>query len=112
MKDYAKYNVLQSLDNAIAYTSYDEDVERSDKVESLIKAFKARIARIYNGGDSSYSECMMQDLFDVIAGNTQYTNLDEFRHKYVSGGCEWDGENLTIRFEDCGENMVNVITVL
>lgn len=112
MKDYAKDNVLQSLDNAITYTSYDEDRERRGKVAALVEAFKTRIARIYNGGDSPYSEKMLQDLYDVLAGNTQYTNLDEFQHKYVSGGCEWDGETLTIAFEDCNENVINVITVL
>lgn len=109
MKDYAKNNVLQSLDNAITYTSYDEDRERRDKVATLIEAFKARIARIYNGGDSPYSEHMMQDLCDAMAGNTSF---DEFRCKYASGGCEMDYSDLTIRFGDCEENMVNVITVL
>lgn len=112
MIDYAKDNVLQSLDNAITYASYDEDRERGRKVADLVEAFKARVARIYHGGDSPYSEKMLENLYDVLAGNTQYTNIDEFRRKYVSGGCEMDYDNLTIQFEDCGENIINFITVL
>lgn len=112
MDTYAKDNVLKSLENAITYTSFDDDWERRCKVAALIEAFKARISRIYNGGDSPYSRDVIQNLFDVLAGNTQYTNLDDFRKEYASGGVEVDYDQLTIQFEDCGENRINVITIL